>query len=767
VSPHLSEQPINNKKLRHMINFPYKNPTLPVPERVCDLLSRMTIEEKIAQLTGGGTGDIYNTEFLNDPRKMDKALSNGINSIHQSYADIKAIVENRNIIQRYLVEKTRLGIPALFIDEGLHGMMCKEATVFPQAIGLACSWDTDLFEKIFAIVAHEMRSRGTHVAFSPVIDVCRDPRWGRVEETYGEDPYLNGMLGSAAVRGLQGSSDGKIGPRNVAATLKHFAGHGQPEGGQNQAPANYSDRVLYETHFQPFKICIDRSKPLCIMPSYNEIDGVPSHANEKLLKDVLRNEFGFDGIIVCDFFAVHHLYNRHFVASNDLEAAELAFNSGVQCEFPYSEGFKYLPDLLNDGRIKLSDIDMAVSQFLKLKFELGLFENPYVNTDSAIKTSIRNEHREAALTAARESIVLLKNDNILPLPKDKYGKIAVIGPCAQDTFLGGYSGEPYYSVSLLDGIRSKAGTFSEILFAQGCRLTANLSDSHANWKSDTVIFPSREENMLFIDEAVRVAQKADIVILAIGENEHLCREAWSQNHIGDNSTLDLFGQQDDLARAIAATGKPVVVYLVNGRPLSINFLVQNSSAIIEGWYMGQETGTAAADIIFGDINPSGKLTITFPKSAGQLPMYYNHKPSAQFLNYLSEDTQPIFPFGHGLSYTTFEYSEISLSSNTMKSDETITVSIDISNTGIMDGDEIVQLYIRDKFSSVTRPVKELKDFARISFEADETKTVSFTIDKSRLVFLDKNMNYTVEPGEFDIMIGRSSADVKTATICVE
>jgi beta-glucosidase len=742
----------------------YKSSLLNVNERVNDLLSRMTIEEKVSQLMGvwNWGKEEFGNEILDDPTKMKEIFGSGVHSVHPTFIGIKETVEFRNKIQKYLVEGTRLGIPALFIDEGQHGMMRKDATVFPQAIGLACSWDTELFEQVYEIVAHEMRSRGTHHALTPVIDVCRDPRWGRVEETYGEDPYLNSMLSCAAVKGLQGSTSGIIAPDHVAATLKHFVGHGEPEGGQNQGPANYSLRVLREFHMPPFKACIEKAKPFSVMPSYNEVDGVPSHANKWLLQDVLRKEWGFEGMIISDYFGIDHLFGKQFITKDGKDAAELAFNTGVQCEFPQPVYYKHLPDLLKDGKIKLSDIDKAVSQVLKQKFEMGLFENPYVDLNIAIEVSKNPKHREIALKAAHESIVLLKNDGLLPLSKDKYKKIAVIGPCAKDTYFGGYAGGPYQFISIVDGIKEKVGNNSEVLFAQGCKLTTNTINSHLNWKNDEIVFASPEENAKLISEAVEVAKEAEVIILCVGENEHLCREAWAQNHIGDNMTLDLFGQQDELTKAIIAIGKPVVIYLMNGRPLSVNYLSKTALAIIEGWYMGQETGTAAADIIFGDINPSGKLTITFPKSVGQLPMYYNHKPTAQYLDYLSLDTMPLFPFGHGLSYAKFEYSNLKLSSTEMKADGKITVSVDITNSGKMAGDEIVQLYIRDIVSSVTRPVLELKDFTRITLDAGQTKNVEFEINESKLKFWDINMNCVVEPGEFKVMVGRSSVNFEQA-----
>jgi beta-glucosidase len=738
----------------------YKNPKLSVSKRVQDLLSRMTIEEKCAQLMGlwnGGVED-FNDEFLSDPEKMKAAFGKGANSVHPAFWGIKETVEQRNKIQKYLVEKTRLGIPAIFVDEGQHGMMRRDATAFPQAIGMACSWDPDLFEKVYGTIAREMRTRGTHHALTPVIDVCREPRWGRVEETYGEDPYLNGMLSCAAVKGLQGSTDGTIAPGHVAATLKHLAGHGQSEGGQNQAPANYSLRVLYDYHMPPFKMCIDNVKPASVMPSYNEVDGVPSHANGWLLDDILRKKWGFKGMVVSDYYGVDQLFNKHFVAEDIKDAARIGFNSGVQFEFPQANCYKYLPELLKEKKVRLADIDKAVSMVLELKFKLGLFENAYVDLKNAVRVSKEKKSRELALKAAHESIVLLKNDGLLPLSRSKYDKIAVIGPCAKDVFFGGYAGEPYYKVSLIEGIKNKVSKKTEVLFAQGCKLTTNATISFFNWKGDEIKFPTREENMKLIAEAVRVAKKAEIIILAIGENDHLCREAWAKNHIGDNMTLDLFGQQDELVRKIVALGKPVVVYLMNGRPLSVNYIYQNVPAIIEGWYMGQETGNAAADIIFGDVNPSGKLTITVPKSAGQLPMYYNFKPSAQINEYLSMDNKPLWYFGYGLSYTRFRQTNLRLDKNRIKKDGSVKVRVEITNAGKKAGDEIMQMYIRDKVSSVTRPVKELKGFKRVSLKPGETKTVTFVIKPDLLAFHDINMNYVVEPGEFEIMVGNSSRD---------
>ena len=751
---------VGKKVIKSSKNPAYKNSKLAVSKRVSDLLSRMTIDEKTAQLMGLWRGGIdeFDDAFLKDPEKTREIFGKGANSIHPTFNNVKNTVEIRNRIQKYFVEETRLGIPVLFVDEGQHGMMRPESTVFPQAIGLACSWDTGLYEKVYSVIAKEIRTRGAHHVLSPVIDVCRDPRWGRVEETYGEDPYLNSELSCAAVKGLQGSSNGKVARGHVAATLKHFIGHGQPEGGQNTAPGNYSLRVLHDYHMPPFRMCIKKVKPVNLMPSYNEVDGVPSHSNKWLLNDLLRKEWGFKGMIVSDYYGVEQLANKHFVAKDNKEAAKIAFNSGVQYEFPQANAFRYLPELLKEGKISKADIDKSVSQVLELKFMLGLFENPYVDLETAIKVTSDPASEKLALRAAHESIVLLKNDKILPLSKNKHKVIAVVGPCAKYVSFGGYAGEPYHKVSLFDGIKEKVGNKTEVLYAEGCKITENPTIPFFNWKLDEIKFPSKEENMKLIKQAVTVAKKAEIIILAIGENEHLCREAWAKTHIGDNMTLDLFGQQDDLVKAIVALGKPVIVYLMNGRPLSINYIEQNVPAIIEGWYMGQETGTAAADIIFGDVNPSGKLTITFPKSVGQIPLYYNLKPSAQVNDYLSMDCKPLYYFGYGLSYTRFRFDNLRLEKRKIKKNGSTTVKVDVTNIGKIEGDEIVQLYIRDKVSSVTRPLKELKGFQRISLKPRETKTVRLEIKPEHLAFHNIDMKHVVEPGDFEIMVGNSSRD---------
>lgn len=749
--------------------LPYQDSSTSPEIRAKDLLSRMSLEDKVYQLMSVKDGaPKLDRAFLNDSAKMREFFGKGVHSVQPNFTSMEETIESRNKIQKFLLEKTKWGIPAIVVDEGQHGLMKPGSTVFPAAIGLACSWDTNLFVEVYKTVAREMRTRGAQQALSPVIDVCRDPRWGRTDETYGEDPFLNGMLGVAAIRGFQGSSDGTITTDHVAATLKHFCGHGQSEGGLNQAPGNYSERVLREFHFPPFKMAVEMAKPASVMPSYNEIDGIPSHANNWLLKEVLRKEWGFEGTVVSDWRAIDQLENKHFVAKDKSPAAQMAFNAGVQIELPYRNYYLQLPELVRSGKINEAEMDDAVYKVLLFKFKLGLFENPYVDMKRAVEVSKDPKSKELALKSAHESIVLLKNENnLLPLSTNKFKKIAVIGPCASDMFMGGYSGEPYQKVSLLQGIQNKVGKMAEVTFARGCKIVENLGTSKDNWQTEKIVFPSREENLKLIAEAVEVAKKAEVVILAVGETEHISREAWSKEHIGDNMTLDLIGEQEELVKAVVATGKPVVVWLMNGRPLSVNYVAQNVPAIIEGWYMGQETGIAAANILFGDVNPSGKLTITIPKSVGQLPMYYNHKPSARFQNYISSDVLPLYAFGHGLSYTTFSYSNLKLSSEKIKTTSSTEVSVDVTNSGKVEGDEIVQLYIRDKVSSVTRPVKELKDFERITLKPGETKTVKFTVTPDKLSFWNVDMKQVVEPGEFEIIVGKSSVEFITTNLFVE
>lgn len=764
----------------------YKDVSKAPEERTTDLLSRMTLEEKAAQMMGvwNEKKDTLIDEQGNfDEEKARKfyAHGNGIGQVgrpsdagkdeqasHEAGFNAQQTVVLTNEIQKFFIENSRLGIPVVFHEECLHGLASKWATSFPQPIGLGGTFNPELVEKLYAMTAEETRVRGGHQALTPVVDVARDPRWGRVEETFGEDPYLVSQLGVAAVKGFQGDAEFNN-KKHVMATLKHFAAHGEPESGMNCGPVNISERVLRETFLMPFKEAIDEAGVISVMASYNEIDGVPSHANEWLLNDVLREEWGFKGFVVSDYYAIWELFDReathgHFVAKDRKHAAELAIKAGVNIELPEPDCYLNIVELVNEGAIKEEMLDELVGPMLYWKFKMGLFDDPYLDPEEAERISGSDENRKIALRGAQEVLTLLKNDNnLLPLNPNKTKKLAVIGPNANCSLLGGYSGSPKVNVSILQGIQDKVGDSIEVVYSEGCKITVG-----GRWEEDAVVLPTLENDRKAIAEAVEVAKDADVIVLAIGGNDQTSRESWARNHMGDRTSLDLVGRQDELVDAMVATGKPVVVLLINGRPLSINNVSEKATAIFECWYVGQEGGNAIADVLFGDFNPGGKLPISIPKSVGQLPVYYNYRPSAR-RGYLFDDAKPLYTFGYGLSYTTFEFSDIRLDQSSIRVDGSTSVSVDLTNTGEYEGSEVVQMYIRDQFSSVTRPVKELKGFKKVWLKPGETKTVSIPITKKSLAFHNVRMNYVVEPGDFDIMIGSSSQDedLTKVTLTVE
>lgn len=747
-----------------MISTPYLDPSMSIETRAADLLARMTLMEKCAQLIGpfgldDGDGQL-SLDFL---RQHFKDGISYVGTHHRKRKTHQTVVY-LNALQKFLREETRLGIPALGIGEGLHGYMAHEATSFPQAIGLASAWDTDLHERIFGVVAREMRARGAQYVLSPVLDLARDPRWGRTEETYGEDPYLVSRLGVAAVRGLQGEHF--MGDHeHVLATAKHFAAHGHPEAGTNCGPANYSERILREELFASFEAVVREGKIGAVMASYNEINGVPSHVNRWLLKDLLREEWGFEGFVISDGWGVDDLYRLHFVAADEREAAEKAFSSGVDVEL--GRCFRHLEQSVNAGKISEEALDAAVAKILRVKFQLGLFENPFVDEEHAVSITNSADHKALALEAAHKSMILLKNEGgLLPLDKSSLSSLAVIGPNAAPIRLGGYSGDPGCGVSILEGIRQKVGNEIEVLYAEGCGITQSTNDAGQMWFDDEALLPDPIHDAELISKAVDTAKKADVTLLVLGDNEQTCREGWSTSHLGDRDTLGLPGKQEELLKAVHATGKPVILLLIHGRPASINFAAQHVPAILEGWYLGQAAGTAAADVLFGDVNPGGKLPITFPRSVGQIPAYYYHKPSAR-RGYLFSNSEPLFPFGHGLSYTNFRFQNLRLSSKKITTDETTTLSVDVTNAGDRAGDEVVQFYVHDLLSEcVTRPVKLLKSFQRITLQPGETRTVNFKIGREQLQFLDESMKQTVEPGQFELMVGSSSQKVESIVLNV-
>jgi len=745
----------------------YKNPRLPIEQRVADLLGRMTLEEKCAQLApqARGTREVHvlDTTGKYDDDSAKKVLFSLYNPSTKISAHDAAVL--RNAIQRYLVEKTRLGIPEMPAGELLHGFMSNGATSFPQALALASTFDPPLVKRVFTAAADEMASAGVVWAFTPVLDLARDPRWGRTEETYGEDPYLGSRIGVAAIEGMQGPNF-LIDRHHVMATAKHFAVHGAPEGGTNTAPGNYAERIVRESYLAAFQAAIMEANAGSVMASYNEINGIPSHVNPWLLDKVLRQEWGFRGFVTSDGGGLQMLVQIHHIAADFADAARQALAAGVDYDLSDGSVYRTLLDQVKAGKVPEWQIDRSVARILTAKFRLGLFENPYVDPDYAERTTNSAEHRDLAEKTAEKAVVLMKNEgNLLPLDLSKLKTIAVIGPNAADVHIGGYGREPGHGVSILEGIRQRVGDAAKVVYAEGSRITEG-QQGWIGWIQGPVKLPDAESQLKRIEEAVAAARGADVAIVVVGENERTNREAWSEDHLGDRDSLDLIGYQDQLIKAIVETGKPTIVFLINGRPLSINYAAEHVPAILEGWYLGEEGGTAAARVLFGDVNPGGKLPITFPHSVGQLPDYYNHKPSMN-RSYLFVGRKPLFPFGWGLSYTTFAFENLRLEPAEIGAQGQTTASVDITNTGAREGDEVAQLYVHQKVASVTRPVMELRGFERVTLKPGEKKTVHFKITPIELQMLDRDMHWVVEPGAFDIMVGPSSTQTTTVQLTVK
>ncbi len=754
----------------------YRNAKLPVDRRVEDLLSRMTLEEKVAQMMciWSDKAKITDADGRFNPSRASEWFRVGIGRIERPSDghSARAEAEFTNAIQRWVKENTRLGIPVIFHEEALHGLQGQEATSFPQAIALASTWNPDLAERVFAAVAAEVRARGVQQVLAPVVDVARDPRWGRFEETYGEDPFLVSQMGLAAVRGFQGRGPGTPVDR-VIATLKHMSGHGQPDSGTNVGPTSLGERTLRDVFFYPFEVAVKQGNARSVMPSYNEIDGIPSHANRWMLREVLREEWGFKGTIVSDWQAISELMRRHHIAADASEAARKALEATVDVELPDVQTYPKLVEFGKQSKAAESAINDAVRRLLRDKFDLGLFESPYVDPARADAISGSAATRALALEAARQAIILLQNrDGLLPLVTDKLHKVAVIGPHAAEVMLGGYSGVPRHSVSILEGIRERLGKGVAVTHAEGVRITEDSAftkepqpliggtRSQARWSADRVVLADPKANADRIAKAVDLARQSDLAVVVVGDNEQTAREAYAENHLGDRPELRLVGQQEELVLKVLETETPTVVVLINGRPAAIPEIAKRAPAILECWYLGQEGGTAIAEVLFGDVNPSGKLPVSLPRSVGQLPIYYNHKPTA-LRGYLFESAEPLFPFGHGLSYTTFSYAAPTVSPERIAPDERSRVSVEVTNTGKRAGDEIVQLYIRDETSSVTRPVMELKDFRRITLAPGERRTIAFEVGPEQLSYHGLNKKRVVEPGRFQVMVGGSSKSVKS------
>ena len=740
----------------------YKNPRLPIEQRVQDLLKRMTVEEKVEQIAGGFLRALSSAsgEQSQEIRQLREAARRLFSP--EGRPSPRESIELRNQLQRFQMEKSRLGIPSLFMGEALHGFMANGSTSFPQVLGLASTWDLDLVRQVFTAAGDEMASAGVRQAFTPVLDLGRDPRWGRTEETYGEDPFLVSRMAVSAVQGLQGTSF-LIDQHHVIATAKHFAAHGQPEGGRNTAPANYSERILREEFLLPFQAAIEEGHAGSVMASYNEINGVPSHINHWLLTDVLRKEWGFNGFVVSDGGGLQMLVETHGVAADFAEAARKALPAGVDFDLSNGEVYRTLAEQVKQGKVAEADLDRAVARMLTAKFRLGLFERPYADPDAAERIINSPEHQKLALKTAQEAMVLLKNrGNLLPLDLKKIKTIAVIGPNAADVHVGGYSRKPGHQVSILEGIRNRVGPGVNVLFAQGCKITEGKQDWSA-WYEDNVHLADPAAQDESIRMAAETARRADVAVVVVGENEGTNREAWAEAHQGDRDSLDLAGLQDELVQAVLETGTPTVVFLINGRPLSINSIAEHAPAILEGWYLGQEGGTAAANVLFGDVNPGGKLPITFPRSVGQLPDYYDHKPSRN-RSYAFVNNAPLFPFGYGLSYTSFRFDRLRVEPASIPQGSAVKVSVNVTNTGDREGDEVAQLYVHQRVASVTQPVMQLKGFRRVHLKPGEATTVEFSLTSAALSILDINMNRVTEPGLFDVMVGPSSAETTSVTL---
>ena len=740
----------------------YKNKNLSPEIRAKDLLSRMNIDEKVmqTQCLWIQKSQILTSNGDFDEAKAEKNVKNGLGELARLNEDAgpnsdgyhpKQAAALYNKIQRFFIEKTRLGIPVMAHEESLHGQQTQDATNFPIPIGLASTWNENLMTEIFSNVAEEVRARGGQQVLAPVVDIVRDPRWGRTEETLGEDPFLISRLAIAQIKAYQGNSV-YLGKNNVAATLKHFGIHGQSEGGINVSPSNIDERTAREIFFKPFQACVKEAKAMNVMATYNELWGLPAHINRYLLTDILRKEWGFKGVIVSDYNAVREVSDVHKVTPSYDSAGLLAFKAGVDIETPDPDGFKNLKQLVNAGKITMKELDESVMRILVTKFRLGLFDDPYVDPDKAEQIVGSAQKRAVAYKAATEAMVLLKNDNnFLPLDKNKIRTIAFIGPNADKCLLGGYSGKPRFCISPLQAIKEKYGSNIKVLYAEGVRLT-----DKNNWFADTINLIDAEENKQRIAAAVEIAKQADVVVLFVGGSESTSREGWAKNHLGDLPSLELLNGQNDLIKQVVATGKPACAFVNSGPPLSIGYLCNAVPAVMQCWYLGQEGGYAIVDALFGDINPNGKLPISFPRSVGNIPAYYNYKPSARRGYNLGFEVSPLFAFGHGLSYTIFAYSNLKLSSSSMKTNGAITVSVEVKNTGSRRGAEVVQMYIRDDYSSVTRPVKELKGFKKIWLDPGQSQTVTFTITPDLLSFYDKDMKWIIEPGTFTIMTGTAS-----------
>ena len=749
----------------------YRDASQPRDKRVEDLLRRMTRLEKVGQLGSAWVFQLADGADFSAERATD-LLPHGLGHVTRisgaSSLKAEAAARLANAIQNHLVEETRLGIPAIVHEEICSGLMARGATVFPQAIGLASTWDPDLAEALADSIRVQMRAIGAHQGLAPVLDICRDPRWGRTEETFGEDPYLVSRFGVAFVRGLQGAS-----LRNgVIATVKHFVGYGASDGGMNWAPAGIPPRELREVYLHPFEAVVRTAGTRSLMNAYNEIDGVLCAVDRSLLTSTLRDEWGFEGCVASDYFSIRQIADYHRLAADEATAAAMALNAGLDLELPATDCYGApLLQALESGLVSEETLNEAVRRVLRTKFDVGVFDEPYVDVSRAAGAADTPAQRELAGIIARKSIVLLKNDGLLPL-RPEVGAIAVIGPNADTArnLFGDYaypahveslrkvldSGRADLSTpgvesvemtaveitapSVVDALRDRLG--SKVSFARGCDVTGESTAGFA--------------------EAVDLARASDVAIMVMGDKSGLTDDCTS-GEFRDRASFDLPGVQEELVRAVIATGTPVVLVLVVGRPAASEWLHEQCAAVVLAWLPGDAGAGAIADVLSGEANPGGKLPISYPRAAGQVPVFYAHKASGGRSHptgdYVELAARPLYPFGHGLSYTTFELSEARIHEPTVLLSDELVVGVRLTNTGERDGDEVVQLYIRDPQASLTRPVLELKNFVRVSLDAGESKLITFRVPVAQLGFYDRDFRYVVEPGMIDVFIGSSSADL--------
>jgi beta-glucosidase len=742
-----------------------------IEKHVDKLLSQMTLDEKIAQVGSYWIFDLQ-THGQMDWAKTAEKLKYGIGQISRlagaSTLNPVDAAKTANRLQKFLLEGTRLGIPAIIHEECCSGALVLGGTIYPQMLGLASTFQPELAEAMSAAIRRQLMAIGARQGLAPVLDVARDPRWGRVEETFGEDPTLVSQFGVAYIKGLQSENLAE----GVVATGKHFVGHSLSQGGLNCGPAHVGMRELYEVYLAPFQAAIRDAKLASMMNAYPELDGEVVAASRRFLTDLLRGQFGFDGLLVSDYEAIIMLHNFHRVAVNAACAAGMALNAGIDVELPNTVCYgDPLRSALDRGDVNIELVDLAVRRHLKTKFELGLFEEPLVDEGKVLEVFETYKQRALARTVARQSMVLLKNDGLLPLHKS-IKTLAVIGPNAGNgrNQIGDYtyaamrqlmqwkapensaflepnlenpSPQDVKIITVLDGIRAAVSSETKVLCAQGC---GNL-DSDASG----------------VTEAVRIAKQADAVVLVLGDRSGLTLDC-TTGETRDSADLKLPGIQEDLARAIFATGKPAAVVLITGRPYVLSTLADGANAILEAWLPGEEGGSAVADILFGDANPGGKLPITFPRSVGQVPIYYNAKPSGMrshwYVDYVTEKVTPFYAFGHGLSYTSFEYGDLSIGRKRVVAGESVDISLSIRNAGPVAGDEVVQLYVIDEYASTPRPAKELKGYRRVMLKPGERKQITFHLPVDQLAFYDEHLNLVLEAGKIQVLLGSSSEDIR-------